>query len=49
VRESPASQVQQCPNSIRGGIVENRGFWPSPHKRKLVVSSLSQSNSFGAA
>ena len=49
MRESPASQVRQCPNSIRGGIAENVGFWPSPRKRKLVVSSLSQSNSFETA
>jgi len=24
--ESPASQVRQCPKSIRGGIAENLGF-----------------------
>ena len=41
--ESPASQVQQRPNSIRGGIAEDL------RKRKLVVSSLSQSNSFETA
>ena len=49
VRESPANQVRQFPNSIRSGIAENVGFWPSPHKRKLVVSCLSQSNSFETA
>jgi len=49
VRESPARQVRQCTNSIRGGIAENLGFWPSPHKLKLVVSSLLQSNSFETA
>jgi len=34
VRESPASQVRQCPNSIRGGFAKNLRFWPSPRKRK---------------